>query len=172
MGARPAAPTSVTSLDSIKTLLVTALLVAMLSSHGYLVLRGVARWLLERLQWDGSLPHQIVRKGELELKRAWLDENEMRMGPKDMVKKCMAWENDERKRRNGTDEEEEKGSGNTVTNRVEEEMRKQRKSQDDEDQYLVGRTLGKSELSGTDGEEFWKREDEGGRVVKSLKKTE
>ncbi|GAA5869381.1 hypothetical protein JCM16303_000449 [Sporobolomyces ruberrimus] len=175
MGALPAAPTSVTSLESIKSLLVTALLVAMLTSHAYLVLRGVARWLLERLQWDGSLPHQIVRKGELELKRAWLDENEMRLGPRDMVRKCMEWDNEERRRRLGTDgrqEEDEKKTSNTVTHRVEEEMNARRKSQEEEDNYLVGRTLGKTDLAGTDGEEFWRREDEGESVVKSLKKTE
>jgi hypothetical protein len=178
MGALPAAPTSFTSLSSIKSLLVTALLVAMFSSHAYLVLRGVARWLLERLQWDNSLPHQIVRRGELELKRAWLDENETRLGPRDMVKKCMEWDNEERRRRLGPDgrqEEDErktKGTGDTVTHRVEEEMKAREKAQEEEEQYLVGRRMGKTDLAGTDGEQFWKREDEGDRVVKSFNKTE
>ncbi|GAA5898715.1 Ist2p [Sporobolomyces salmoneus] len=179
MGALPAAPTSFTSLTSIKSLLITALLVAMFSSHGYLVFRGAARWLLERLQWDNSLPHQIVRKGELELKRAWLDENEMRLGPRDMVKKCMEWDNEERRRRLGPDgrqEEDEKkedvGTDNTVTHRVEEEMKARQKAQEEEEQYLVGRRMGKTDLAGTDGESFWKREDEGNSIVKSLKKTE
>lgn len=178
MGALPPAPTSFTSLASIKSLLVTALLVAMFSSHAYLVLRGVARWLLERLQWDNSLPHQIVRKGELELKRAWLDENEMRLGPRDMVKKCMEWDNEERRRRLGPDgrkEEDEKktkSTGETVTHMVEEEMKARERAQEEEEQYLVGRGMGKTDLAGTDGEEFWKREDEGDRVVKSFNKTE
>jgi hypothetical protein len=157
----------------------TALLVAMFSSHAYLVLRGVARWLLERLQWDGSLPHQIVRKGELELKRAWLDEQEMRLGPRDMVKKCMEWDNEERRRRLGPDgrqeEDDEKNkdeSSNTVTHKVEEEMKARQKAEEEEEHYLVGRRLGKTDLAGTDGEQFWKREDEGEIVVKSLKKTD
>lgn len=182
MGALPPAPTSITALSSIKSLLMTALLVAMFSSHAYLVLRGVARWLLERLQWDGSLPHQIVRRGELELKRSWLDENDSRLGPRDMVKKCMEWDLADRRRRGelpevDQDHEDEKrhddGSGTaTVTNRVEEEMKKRKREQDDEMQYLVGRKMGHTNRAEPDDVQFWKREDAGATLVKDLNKTE
>lgn len=102
----------------------------------------------------------------------------MRLGPRDMVKKCMEWDNEERRRRLGPDgrkEEDEKktkSTGETVTHMVEEEMKARERAQEEEEQYLVGRGMGKTDLAGTDGEEFWKREDEGDRVVKSFNKTE
>ncbi|GAA5907924.1 hypothetical protein JCM5296_006134 [Sporobolomyces johnsonii] len=155
LGALPPSPSSATSLESIQSLLLTALLVALCSSHAYVVLRSSARWLLERLEWDGSVPHQVVRRGELELKRAWLDAapggggdelRGMRVGPNEMVRRAMGWSEDRKEER----EREEAGK----------EER--------------GGQVGETEVVKDGGARgaFWEREDEGERLVKSVGKTD
>ncbi|GAA5921241.1 hypothetical protein JCM1841_001649 [Sporobolomyces salmonicolor] len=155
LGALPPSPASATSLESIQSLLLTALLVALCSSHAYVVLHSAARWLLERLQWDGSVPHQIVRRGELELKRAWLDaapgggdERGMRVGPNEMARCAMGWPQD------GQDERERERQEKSAAGRE-------------------GMQVGETEVEGGGGTRgaFWEREDEGERLVKSVGKT-
>jgi anoctamin-10 len=55
-----------------KALLVTAILIALASSHGYLLMRAVVRHLVERMAWKGSREVEEKEKSELEVKRAYL----------------------------------------------------------------------------------------------------
>ncbi|BGP56210.1 hypothetical protein JCM8202v2_003823 [Rhodotorula sphaerocarpa] len=102
MGALPPGTGTGDAMDAVKHLLITAFVVALLSSQGYMLMRGLARWLLTRLEWDDSIAHQLARRRELELKRAWLDENDLRMTPKEMTRRAMGWE---KKSREDEDEE-------------------------------------------------------------------
>jgi anoctamin-10 len=63
-----------------KALLVTATLIALASSHGYLLMRAVVRHVVERVVWKGSREVEEKEKSELEVKQAYLKSLE-RVGP-------------------------------------------------------------------------------------------
>jgi anoctamin-10 len=56
----------------IKDLLVTAVLIALASSHGFILLRVVVRHLVERLAWTGSPEVKASRKAETDFKEGYL----------------------------------------------------------------------------------------------------
>lgn len=50
--------------------MLTAVVVALLASHGYLVLRAAVRHVLERALWRGSPEETIVEERDLEIREA------------------------------------------------------------------------------------------------------
>jgi hypothetical protein len=103
MGALPPATGGTDALSAVKSLLLTAAIVALVSSQAYAAARALARWLLIRLEWDGSIAHQLVRRRDLELKRAWLDEHNIRLSPKEMTRRALGWA--EKTKENDTDDD-------------------------------------------------------------------
>ncbi|GJN93434.1 hypothetical protein Rhopal_006490-T1 [Rhodotorula paludigena] len=147
LGALPPAHGSFLALDAIKRTLLFAAVVALASSHLYTHARTGVRWLLTRLAWDGSIAHQLSKRRELELKRAWLDEHEMRIPPKEMARRALGWAKQ-------SPEEEGKREGH--------------------EGYKVAE-VGAPADAAADVEglpDFWKREDEGKRLMESLGKTD
>ena len=55
--------------------MLAALLIALASSHGYLVVRVVVRHILERVLWKGSAEEGLVARAEMDVKDAWLAEH-------------------------------------------------------------------------------------------------
>ncbi|BGP42532.1 hypothetical protein JCM10450v2_006630 [Rhodotorula kratochvilovae] len=146
MGALPPAHGSFLALDAIKSTLLTAAVIALASSHAYLLLRAMARWLLARLAWDGSVASDLVRRRELELKRAWMDEHGLRLPPKEMARRALGWAGQD-----ADEEEKREGEG-----------------------YKVGAVGDPADAAANvDGlPEFWRREDEGAGLVQAVGKTE
>ncbi|GAA6022675.1 hypothetical protein JCM10207_008577 [Rhodosporidiobolus poonsookiae] len=157
LGALPPAHSSSLTLDALKTTLLTALVIALASSHGYAVLRASARWLLTRLSWDGSIAAQLIRRKELELKRAWLDEQGLRLSPAEIAKRALEWK------------------GMSIE---EEEKRPDEVGQEGDEKGAQGfhvRAVGNpadAALSAEGNAAFWSREDEGMRLVEARGKTE
>ncbi|GAA6043352.1 hypothetical protein JCM8097_008045 [Rhodosporidiobolus ruineniae] len=154
LGALPPAHNSETTLTSIRSTLLTALVVALAASHFYAVARQLVRWLLVRLEWDGSVAAQLIRRRELELKRAWLDEHEMRLGPREIAEKALGWKGmslEAEENRGGPDAEKGKAEGYHVA--------------------AVGDPADAA-LNADRDAAFWKREDEGIRLVEAAGKTE
>ncbi|GAA5907782.1 hypothetical protein JCM6882_004555 [Rhodosporidiobolus microsporus] len=147
LGALPPAHTSFVTLDAIKSALLTAAVVALASSHAYAFFRALTRWLLTRLEWDGSVAQQLIQRREFELKRSWLDEQGMRLSPREIAAKALGW-------KGMSLEEEEK--------------------REDGKGYHVGEVGAPSDAAFNvdEGSEFWKREDEGLRLVEAAGKTE
>ncbi|GAA5877867.1 hypothetical protein JCM8547_002701 [Rhodosporidiobolus lusitaniae] len=148
LGALPPAHSSVLTIEAVKNVLLTAAVVALASSHGYALVRSLVRWLLVRLEFDSSIAQQLIRRRELELKRAWLDEHEMRMSPRDIAKRVLEWK--------GMSIEEEEKRGEL------------------DHGYHVAAVGAPADaaLSADGKEEFWRREDEGIRLVEARGKTE
>jgi anoctamin-10 len=72
---------------SIKRVLFGALVVAVAAEHGYLFVRATVRFLLHRTSWKGSVAENHVRRGELELKKVYLDEIGLRVSPKTLAER-------------------------------------------------------------------------------------
>ncbi|KAK4055391.1 hypothetical protein OIO90_003229 [Microbotryomycetes sp. JL221] len=71
---------------SVKQTLFAALLVALASEHAYLVLRGTIRWLLNQFKWLDSKPEQQIRKNQLQMKRNYLEEFNLKKSPIELTK--------------------------------------------------------------------------------------
>ncbi|GAA5985026.1 hypothetical protein JCM10908_002492 [Rhodotorula pacifica] len=149
MGALPPATGGTDALDAVKSLLLSAALIALVSSHAYAAARALARWLLVRLEWDGSIAHQLVRRRDLELKRAWLDEHDMRMTPIQMTRHAMGW---------AEKRAEENGEENTAGDQLKQEGG-------------VGAPADAAAAPSTESN-FWRHEDVGRRIVHVNDKTE
>ncbi|GAA5975577.1 hypothetical protein JCM11641_003539 [Rhodosporidiobolus odoratus] len=153
LGALPPSHSSSATLDAIKSTLLTAAIIALATSHAYAVLRAMARWLLTRLDWDGSIAAQCIRRRELELKRSWLDEQGLRMTPREIAARALKWNGmsiEEEERRPG----EEGGLKHEGFHVAE-----------------VG-APGDAALTVDGVKEFWDREDEAKRAVDAIGKTE
>lgn len=61
--------------NATKELLLKAILVALAASHGYLVLRGIVRHIVERIWWKGSREVQEREREERLMKEKFLDGN-------------------------------------------------------------------------------------------------
>ncbi|KAJ8292595.1 hypothetical protein OF846_004358 [Rhodotorula toruloides] len=147
LGALPPATGSSDTISAIKNLLLTAAVIALASSHAYLIIRAFTRWILTRLVWDGSIAQQFVKRRELELKRSWLDEQGMRIPPKEMARRAMGWVSEDAR-------EEQKREGHEGF-KVEE--------------------VGAPADAAMDVDtlpEFWKRENEAERIVQAIGKTD
>ncbi|KAM0748366.1 DUF590-domain-containing protein [Meredithblackwellia eburnea MCA 4105] len=68
-------------LPTIQTTLFSALLVALATEHGYLIMRYSVRYILERVNWEGSDADVRIRGNLHELRKAYLDEMELRESP-------------------------------------------------------------------------------------------
>lgn len=66
---------------ALRSTMFAALLVALAAEHGYVVVRASMRFLLERMFWIGRKRDVAVRRGQHELRKAYLDMMEMREGP-------------------------------------------------------------------------------------------
>ncbi|BGP13520.1 hypothetical protein JCM10213_005366 [Rhodosporidiobolus nylandii] len=154
LGALPPSHSSSLTLDAIKTALLTALVLALATSHAYAVFRAGARYLLTRLEWDGSVADQLIRRRELELKRAWLDEQGLRLSPREIAARALGWKGmslEAEEHRPGEEDEKERGHGMHVA--------------------AVG-VPGDAAVSAEGVPEFWKREDVARAAVEALGKTE
>lgn len=122
-------------------------MIALASSHAYLVIRAFTRWILTRFVWDGSIAQQFVKRRELELKRSWLDEQGMRIPPKEMARRAMGWVGEKA-------EEEQKREGH--------------------EGYKVEEVGAPADAAANVETlpDFWKREDEAGRIVQAIGKTD
>ncbi|GAA5892461.1 hypothetical protein JCM8208_005827 [Rhodotorula glutinis] len=146
MGALPPAHGSFVALDAIKSALLTAAVIALASSHAYLVVRALMRWLLTRLAWDGSVASDLVRRREFELKRAWMDEQGMRLTPNEMARRALGWAEED-----PDEENKREGEGYKVE--------------------AVGDPA--DAAANVDGlPEFWKRDENGEGLVGAVGKTE
>lgn len=71
-------------ISSIKSTLWTALLIALATEHAYLVFRGVVRFLLHRMVWKDCKAEQQTRRSQLEMKRGYLEEMNLKKGPEEL----------------------------------------------------------------------------------------
>lgn len=154
MGALPPATGGTDALSAVKSLLLTAAIVALVSSQAYAAARALARWLLVRLEWDGSVAHQLVRRRDLELKRAWLDEHNIRLTPKEMMRRAMGWA--EKSKDNETDADEKTDKAAAIG---------------DLQEGVVG-TPADAAAAPSTAPQFWQQEDVGRRLVHINDKTE
>lgn len=150
MGALPPATGGADALAAVKSLLLTAAIIALVSSQAYAAARALARWLLVRLEWDDSIAHQLVRRRDLELKRAWLDEHDIRLTPKEMTRRAMGWAEKQ------TEDDEAKSPP---------------PANDDLKKGFVGTPADAAADLGT-ASQFWQQEDVGRRLVHVHDKTE
>ncbi|GAA6058250.1 hypothetical protein JCM3770_006077 [Rhodotorula araucariae] len=146
MGALPPADGSFLAVNAIKSTLLTAAVIALASSHAYVVLRACARWLLARLAWDGSVASDLVRRRHLELKRAWMDEHGLRLPPNEMARRALGWQG-----QSADEEEKRQGEG-----------------------YKVGAVGDPADAAANVDSlpAFWTRDDEGEGIVHAVGKTE
>lgn len=56
--------------------MITTLLIALASSHAYIVLRAVVRHVLERVMWKGSKEEEALEGLNVKMREAWLEEHE------------------------------------------------------------------------------------------------
>jgi hypothetical protein len=75
------------AISSIRSALFTAALVALASEHGYLLARASIRYVLTRIAWEGSPGEIGIRRSTHELKKAYLEEMNLKMGPRDLAKR-------------------------------------------------------------------------------------
>lgn len=155
MGALPPATGGTDALSAVKSLLLTAAIVALVSSQAYAAARALARWLLIRLEWDGSIAHQLVRRRDLELKRAWLDEHNIRLSPKEMTRRALGWA--EKTKENDTDDDHDESDKAAASGSLQE--------------GLVG-TPADAAAAPSTAPQFWQQEDVGRRLVHINDKTE
>lgn len=165
MGALPPATGGTDALSAVKSLLLTAAIIALASSQAYAAARALARWLLVRLEWDGSIAHQLVRRRDLELKRAWLDEHNIRLSPKEMTRRAMGWA--EKAEDNGT---KDNGTNDNGTNDDDDESDKAPASGGLQE-GVVG-TPADAAAAPSTAPQFWQQEDVGRRLVHINDKTE
>ncbi len=55
--------------------MITALLIALASSHAYIFLRAVIRHILERVMWKGSKEDNVLEGLKVKMREAWLEEH-------------------------------------------------------------------------------------------------
>lgn len=89
---------STSSIPLIRSTLWTALLVALATEHVYLLARGSVRFLLHHMYWKGSDAENWIRRSNLDLKKGYLDEMNMRKGPEELSELSGAVERAEQKR--------------------------------------------------------------------------
>jgi anoctamin-10 len=63
-----------------KNLLISATLIALASSHGYLLLRVAVRHLVERVAWKGNLEVELSKKAEMHFKEMHMKSVESQKG--------------------------------------------------------------------------------------------
>lgn len=67
-------PEDLNAVSAILNTLFVALLVGLVAEHAYFVVRGGVRYVLERIYWKGGEAENVVRRGNMSVKRAFLTE--------------------------------------------------------------------------------------------------